>query len=267
VWLIATSPSHSGTVVKVDGTNLILTVPQPAGEAAKEVTVATDEQTRITLGSQTGKLEDLQPGMRARVIPDTGTARQILMRPPPAAAAGAGASIQPTSRLRGVMGTLIRIDGTNLIIRPGIGRADEVTIPTDANTSFTVDYDSGKTLDDLKPEMTISVTQIPALRSEPARLAVMATSKTLDGVVTEVAGTKLTLQVKTLPGKTTTVAVDTDEKTRIIFMARTVGGAFNVPNEPAVADLKIGMAVKVLPETGTAQKILVSPVMQTKPGL
>jgi hypothetical protein len=64
-----------GEVVKVDGTNLVISSGKK--DAKKEVTVATDDKTVVTIGGNPGKLADLKAGDRVSVTPDTGTATKI----------------------------------------------------------------------------------------------------------------------------------------------------------------------------------------------
>jgi Cu/Ag efflux protein CusF len=63
-------------VVKVDGTNLIVTV-HHRGEDAKEVTVKTDDKTVVVIDQEEAKLADLKEGMNVLVTPKEGTATRI----------------------------------------------------------------------------------------------------------------------------------------------------------------------------------------------
>ena len=72
----ATSKGLEGAVVKVDGKNVV--VKAGRGDEAKEVTVVTDEKTKVYVGDKAGKLEDLKADMRVTVIPETGTAQKII---------------------------------------------------------------------------------------------------------------------------------------------------------------------------------------------
>ena len=74
-----------GKVVKVDGTNLVISSGKKGEE--KEVTVATDAKTVVTIEGKEGKLADLTAGQRVVVTPATGTAEKIEvpMRKPKAA--------------------------------------------------------------------------------------------------------------------------------------------------------------------------------------
>jgi len=64
-----------GTVVKVDGSKLIVSTGKKA--EAKEVTIETTDKTVITVEGQTAKLADLKPGQKVVISPDTGAAEKI----------------------------------------------------------------------------------------------------------------------------------------------------------------------------------------------
>ena len=70
-----------GTVIKVDGTNLVINSAKK-GEDKKEVTVATDAKTVVTIEGKEGKLADLHEGQRVSITPDTGTAETISVAAP-----------------------------------------------------------------------------------------------------------------------------------------------------------------------------------------
>lgn len=69
-----------GTVVKVDGDKLII---KTGGEDGKEVTVATDANTKVTIDDKDAKLADLKPGNRVMVTPKDGVAKEIRCRTQP----------------------------------------------------------------------------------------------------------------------------------------------------------------------------------------
>jgi hypothetical protein len=72
-----------GTVVKVDGKNVIISTRASRNAEAKEVTVVTDEKTKIVIPDKEGAtLADLKADMRVSVTPETGTAEQIKVMPP-----------------------------------------------------------------------------------------------------------------------------------------------------------------------------------------
>jgi hypothetical protein len=71
-----------GEVVKVDGTNLVISAGKK--DAKKEVTVATDDKTVVTVAGNPGKLADLKAGDRVSVTPETGTATKIEVMAPKA---------------------------------------------------------------------------------------------------------------------------------------------------------------------------------------
>ena len=90
----ATSKSLNGVVIRIEGRNLILRG-QEQGQK-KEVTVETDSTTRVFFGASgpqqatasEGRLEDIKPEMRVKVLPDTGTARKIFVTSVPAKKTG-----------------------------------------------------------------------------------------------------------------------------------------------------------------------------------
>jgi hypothetical protein len=88
VIITATSMRLSGTIIKIDGNNLLLRGSRHEG--SKESTVVTDEDTRIFVPAPQpdgiiriveGKLSDLQVGMRISVVPETGIAEKIFVGP------------------------------------------------------------------------------------------------------------------------------------------------------------------------------------------
>jgi hypothetical protein len=84
-----TTKCIQGRVIDVDGKKLIVNANLPRG--VKEVTVLTDDKTRVLFGqyepgvlfppAKLGKVEDLAPGMVVRLIPDTGPAAKIYTPP------------------------------------------------------------------------------------------------------------------------------------------------------------------------------------------
>ena len=79
-----------GTIVNIEGTNVIVNANQPLGQKPKEVTVATDGKTRVLLGqlgagvyspAKLGTLDDLAIGMLVRIFPDKGPAAKIWAAP------------------------------------------------------------------------------------------------------------------------------------------------------------------------------------------
>jgi len=64
----------AGTVVKIDGNNVVLS---PRGKAAGEVTVATDASTEVLVNGAKGALADIKPGMRVQASPAVGTTKTV----------------------------------------------------------------------------------------------------------------------------------------------------------------------------------------------
>ncbi len=235
-----------GMIVKIDGRNVVLRLRRRRGSEPKEVTVGTDEETKVFfigvggIPVKVGKLEDLKVDMRVTVRPETGTAAKIITATP-----GRG-----EQRVMGphVWGRLVKVDGNKLIINAR-RIFEEVTVPTDEKTTFSVDFEPGK-LADLKPEMHVSIISLPASRTRPARLSVGASSRGMEGTIVKIDGKNVVLRVGRRRPKE--VTVKTDEKTKVFFL-----GVERVPGKVGkVENLKAGMRVKVIPKTGTAAKII-----------
>ncbi len=145
-----------GTVVKVDGTNLVIKQMVRGGEA-KEITVATDDKTKVTLDGKDAKLADLKAGMRVIVNPAEGTATTV-------------AATTPTLR-----GQITKVDGAKITVKvQGRGpnaEAKEVEVATDEKTVVTLDEKEAKVAD-LKADMYVTVT--PA---EGTATKIVATTK------------------------------------------------------------------------------------------
>jgi hypothetical protein len=78
----AKTTTLKGKVVKVDGKSVVVSTGKK--NATKEVTVATDDKTVVTIEGKDAKLADLQPGQKVVVTPDTGTATKIEVPAPKA---------------------------------------------------------------------------------------------------------------------------------------------------------------------------------------
>ncbi|HEV8290710.1 MAG TPA: hypothetical protein VGP94_02250 [Tepidisphaeraceae bacterium] len=158
-------------------------------------------------------------------------------------------------RVATVNGVLVSLNGRDLIVRvkQANGEPKEITLPTDDNTEVRVDGEAG-TVDDLRPEMMVQITSAVKNVPGPARM-VRATSKSLSGVVTRLEGR--TVMVKTQGKDEREVAVETDSRTQILFAEP---GAQKLASSAAgrLEDIKVGMRVKVLPDTGIARKIYVT---------
>ena len=73
-----------GKFVKVDGTNVVIS--QGKKGEAKEVTIATDANTKIKVDGKDATLADIKDGMMINATPETGTAKTLnAMTPTPKA--------------------------------------------------------------------------------------------------------------------------------------------------------------------------------------
>ena len=128
-----------GTLVKVDGKNMVVKVMQRGGGEAKEETIVTDDKTKFMVDGEAGKLEDLKAEMQVTITPATGTAEMV------------------RAFSKGLNGAVVKVDGKNVIIKSGRGdTAKEVTVVTDDKTKVIIDDKAAK-LDDLKADMRVLV--------------------------------------------------------------------------------------------------------------
>ncbi len=186
---------------------------------------------------------------------------------------------QPAVGPMGLMGTVAKVEGKTLIVTPMKGLGDkDVALPTDERTTFMVDYESGK-LEDVKPDMAAQVRVIRGTRGRPDRMIVTATSQALVGQVRQVEGKKVVIfgrvdrswrnmeaaveerdgrmsmrfTLKGRPEEPKECTVETDEWTKVLIMG--------TPREPGrdgtLEDLKPDTIVHVIPDTGTAKKIII----------
>jgi hypothetical protein len=72
------TPGIWGKIVKVEGTNIVVAARTRGSEDTKEVTVATDDKTVVTLDGKEAKLADLKADMFVRITPATGTAEKVI---------------------------------------------------------------------------------------------------------------------------------------------------------------------------------------------
>jgi hypothetical protein len=100
---VAKPKALKGKLVKIDGSNLVLSVGKK-NEQAREVTIATDANTKVVIGGKEAKLADIPAGATIGVLPETGVAQQIIVSTPKpknkdkAAAAAADAPVQKPAK-------------------------------------------------------------------------------------------------------------------------------------------------------------------------
>jgi hypothetical protein len=166
----------------------------------------------------------------------------------------------PTSRPVRIMGTLARVDGSNLFIQRQ-GGGPEAAVAVDDNTDIRIDGDAAE-LADLEPGMDVTTMRVP-LRGGAGKLVVAAWTRGLSGLVTKVDGKSVVMRAASRGGAETTV--ETDGHTKVIFVGAVASGTAIKPHEGQIADLKPAMKIKVVPMEGVAKKIFVSPIPDRRP--
>ena len=173
--------------------------------------------------------------------------------PPATQPAAPAANVIDPATWRDVRGSLVRVDGKDLVIST---RGGEVTVPTDVTTLFDVDNARGK-LEDLKERMSVRVTLFPATVRSPVRLQVSAMSPRLRGTLVRLAGRNVIVLVSNPDGASSEVSIPTNDQTKITAIVVTADGESRPSRSIRLEDLVGGMRLSILPETGTAKSIVV----------
>jgi hypothetical protein len=187
------------------------------------------------------------------VIPPTGTAEKVVIASPWLTAGG------PPVRPVQTAGTLTKVEGNTLTIhghQPGEGVVD-VALAIDKTAQFQIDGEPGE-LKDLKPGMDLRALPMPPGANPPKALMIQATSRGRRGTVAGIDGREKQLILDMFNQE---MGIPIDEKTKVIFPGVVTDDGrsihFRKSTFGGLRDLKIGTRVTVLPETGTAEKILV----------
>jgi hypothetical protein len=238
--------------------NVIIEILQPDGNP-QEVTLATDEKTKVVFpgndndSKRLGAVNDLKAGMQVWVAPSTGTAAVIT-----AVASEGFPPAFPAARAEAVLGTLVKTEGNTLLVdaKQAEGGINLVTVATDDNTEYLVDGEAAS-LQNLGPGMRVAITPLPQTMARPAKLTVEAMSKSRNGTIIKRESTNVVIETRRPDGQPTQATVATDERTKVITLCLARGDWFFRPKIGRLEDLKAGMRVEFLPETGTASKIIV----------
>ncbi len=162
------------------------------------------------------------------------------------------------------VGTLTKVDGTNLVINARISRNEikEISIPTDSQTEFRKDGAVGH-LQDLQPGMVVAISRNASYRSVPGKLRVLAHDPELIGVVIKADTTNVVIHVSQPGVAPHDVNVLVNAATRILVGTEGEG----MPTKPGkLGDLKPGTDVNVVPATGgTATRIIITAVPEIPP--
>jgi len=164
------------------------------------------------------------------------------------------------------MGTLVRVDGTNLIIdaREPRGVTNQVSVPTDSQTEVRVNGVVGH-LEDLKPGMEVTAMRMGFVGSSLGRLRVMARDPELVGTLVKVDGSNLVVMATQPGGPPHEATIAMSEHTRIQLVQSPGPGkpAMSSPGKPE--DLKPGARITVFPPKGIAARISVTPMREGAP--
>jgi hypothetical protein len=157
------------TLVKIDGKNLQVKTAATKGQPAKELTVATDDKTKFLLDYQEGmKLSDLAPDMTLTILPATGTAKTV------------------KAHVKGLYGTVVKVDGKNLVITAAKGK--EVTVATDDKTDVVIKGKGGAKLADLKAGTEVKVVPVKGTAAKVAMVMPQPTPKAATPAKTDTTG-------------------------------------------------------------------------------
>ena len=165
----------------------------------------------------------------------------------------------PATRPARLMGTLVKVEGRNLIVnaRQGTGEKEVVVaLPDDAE--IRIDGEIAR-LEDLKPQTRLTILPTPATTRRPARLLVSATSRGLPGTIVRIDGASVIMTTRQPGAEPREVTVVTNEQTQVIFPGVTANGVFQEPRRGKFDELKPDMRIQVIPESGPAAKIYVFP--------
>ena len=139
----------------------------------------------------------------------------------------------PWGVLSETRGELIRVEGTNLIVRREASGAEptEVTIDASDTKTFFIDEELAK-FEDLKPGMMLRATTHSPRRGALRPESVLASSPFLRGSIVRV------------------------EARTLLLLSMTPEGRILEPRELKVGELTAGMRVRIIPPQGVARKIL-----------
>jgi hypothetical protein len=167
------------------------------------------------------------------------------------------------SRPERYTGTLLKVDGTNLVINLAFARSGsrEVKVGTDSQTEFRINNQPGK-LADLKPTMLIQTTRSPAAAG--SKLKVVAKDADIEAMVVKAAITNVVLKV-IRPGAPREVTLAIDSNTRLLLGRVDSDGNSISPTLATLDDLKPDTRVTVGVANGLATRITIEPASPPEP--
>jgi hypothetical protein len=170
---------------------------------------------------------------------------------------------QMVSRPERYTGTLLKVDGTNLVINLPFARSGnrEVKVGTDSQTEYRINNQPGK-LADLKPTMLIQTTRSPS--GTGSKLKVVARDADIEAMVVKAAITNVVLKV-VRPGAPREVTLAIDPNTRLL-LGRVDGDGNSIsPTLATLDDLKPDARVTVGVSNSLATRITIEPASPPEP--
>jgi hypothetical protein len=188
-------------------------------------------------------------------VPLGGIAQTSNSASPPAPEA-----VKPPTR---VIGILVKVNPDSLVLTRALNNeTNQVNVPLPPNPEVRMDGET-RSIADLQPGTQVSVISFPPTETRPGRAVVVALSKGISGTVVKVEGENVILRQAGPGAKPGEITVHTDTNTHVRVLGAFVPGNMSGPRNGTLADLKPGMRVKVIPETGTAARIVVNPMPGT----
>ncbi len=216
------------------------------------------------------ELSELKVGQNLAIAAGGDVATHILVLPPgdplpmasgnPREPGEPGPATRPTSI---ATGNITKLDGNSLTVdsrRPG--PTGPVTVLADDNSQVMLDGQRAY-LDDLKERMFVDVTSFPATARFPAKLLISASSPRLSGTVVRLDGRNVIVRVTKPDGTSSEVTVPTNDQTKITVPGTMMGFQLTPSRSIHLEELVEGTRVRVLPETGTAERIDVLPARRS----
>ncbi len=169
-------------------------------------------------------------------------------------------SPRPTTNPDGFLGKLYKIQGNTLVVgglmfREDQSRESHTFVATDANTIFLLDFERA-TLSDLRPGMIIRCTSWASV-SGPQKLLVDASGSSIGGKILKIEGNRIICPVNLFWVDHQATTVVFDDNTKAFYRPDITTPQVPVLQQVKLSDLKAGMTIEAVPDTGTAKTIFI----------